>query len=173
MTIKMTSSKPNTNHEPAKILVLAIGNDSRNDDGLGWAAAERLGGLNTLLEVEMRYQLQVEDAELISTFPLVIFVDATKEDFDQGYRWYQILPSVSSGMNTHALQPPEVLALCKQVYNKTPLAFVLAISGHKWLLKTGLSNKAKKNLEAASNFLSQWLKQADLHTLLADSKRIR
>lgn len=160
MTAKITSFKPKLDLPPVSLLILAIGNDSRNDDGLGWAAAARLNAIPDL-EVEMRYQLQVEDAELLSNYALVIFIDATQESFDLGFKWEQTLEQSSlHHMNTHALQPEEVLGLCRQVYGRIPLAYTLAISGYKWGLKTGLTNKAKKNLEGAIAFLMHWLNHA-------------
>lgn len=160
MTVKTTSSNPNADVR-AKALILAIGNDSRNDDGLGWAAADKLAHFHPAVQVEMCYQLQVEDAELIQSYPLVIFIDASKDKYIRGFQWEQT-PYVDNiyTMNTHALKPTEVLALCNQVYGQRPLAYTLAISGYKWNLKTGLTNKAKRNLDDAITFLMQWINQA-------------
>lgn len=160
MTVKITSSSPSADVS-AQVLILAIGNDSRNDDGLGWAAADKLAHFHPAVQVDMRYQLQVEDAELIQAYPLVIFIDASKDEYPRGFQWEQT-PYVDTiyTMNTHALKPTEVLALCHQVYGQKPLAYTLAISGYKWNLKTGLTNKAKRNLDNAITFLMQWINQA-------------
>ena len=59
-----------------KTLVLGYGNRSRTDDGVGWFVLERLQELG-LPDVELHtsHQLDVDHAELISSFDDVIFVD--------------------------------------------------------------------------------------------------
>ena len=60
-------------------LLFAIGNDSRGDDGLGWAFAQLVEETNLFRgRLFYRYQLQVEDAELLTTCRQVIFVDACR-----------------------------------------------------------------------------------------------
>ena len=54
-------------------LLLAIGNCGREDDGLGWKFADYFQDMNIdTVAIEYRYQLQVEDAELISDYATVI-----------------------------------------------------------------------------------------------------
>ena len=66
--------------EKSGILIIGIGNSGRNDDGLGWKfvdiASQTMRGY---FDVEYRYQLQIEDAELVSKYNKVIFADATQE----------------------------------------------------------------------------------------------
>ncbi|PSR08953.1 MAG: Ni/Fe hydrogenase, partial [Bacteroidetes bacterium] len=64
-------------------LLLGIGNSGRADDGLGWAFAEAFSDQADLFEVELRYQLQIEDALLISTYQRVVIVDASVTVYDQ------------------------------------------------------------------------------------------
>jgi Ni,Fe-hydrogenase maturation factor len=67
------------------IIVLGIGNTGRQDDGLGWLFLDRLKEAGFEGAMEYRYQLQVEDAELISRYSQVIFVDASKTDLSNGF----------------------------------------------------------------------------------------
>ena len=46
-----------------KTIILGIGNNGRQDDGLGWAFLDFLEEQNTTIDLEYRYQLQIEDAE--------------------------------------------------------------------------------------------------------------
>ena len=56
------------------------------------------------------------------------------------------------------MQSPEtILYLSKELYNKEPEAFVLAISGNQWGLGTCLSQKAENNLQKAFLFFQQIL----------------
>ena len=62
-------------------LIYGIGNDGRQDDGLGWAFIERLEQIRPRPHACLRrtYQLSLEDADLISRYSRVLFVDATKD----------------------------------------------------------------------------------------------
>jgi hydrogenase maturation protease len=141
-----------------KRILIAIGNDARQDDGLGWA----LGNLvepQFAGEIAYRYQLQIEDADLISGFEEVVFVDAFKGALSAGYSWSSLTPALEFGFSTHALAPGAILALCESLYAHSPKAWLLAISGEAWELAHGLSPKAQQNLSCALEFLN---KRADL-----------
>ncbi|VGO14536.1 hypothetical protein PDESU_03099 [Pontiella desulfatans] len=59
-------------------LVIGYGNPGRLDDGLGPAFAERIQGLGLSgVTVESNYQLNIEDAELVSRYDTVVFADAS------------------------------------------------------------------------------------------------
>ena len=131
-------------------VLIAIGNDARQDDGLGWAFARALqdeGRFDGV--VEYRYQLQVEDADLIAPFDKVIFVDAAKTSLPGGYAFIPLEPALDFAFTTHALAPAAVLSLCETVYGRRPEAWLMAISGETWELEFGLSATGKRNLEAA------------------------
>ncbi len=103
-------------------LLLAIGNSARQDDGLGWVFAERLekeGGFDG--EIQFRYQLQVEDAELISSYDEVYFVDASKEGNEQGYIIRTCEAALDTSFSSHAVSPNTILYLCNDLYNRHPL----------------------------------------------------
>lgn len=131
-----------------KTLIIGIGNNGRQDDGLGWLfldALEKTVGT----DIEYRYQLQIEDAELISKYSTVIFVDATKENIKDGFYTKPCLPSEQYSFSTHALEPETILFLSNKLYSHNPKAFIFAIQGYDWNLKIGLSKKAKQNLNKA------------------------
>jgi hydrogenase maturation protease len=137
-------------------LLLAIGNDARQDDGLGWAFANTLEKHGQFPgEIAWRYQLQVEDADLIAGFNTVLFVDASKDTFENGFSFQPLQPALNFAFSTHALAPEAVLALAEQVCGKQPEAWLLAISGESWDLEFGLSPQAANNLSAALNFMEE------------------
>lgn len=137
--------------EPSdKRLLIAIGNDARQDDGLGWAYArvlEAQGGYEGA--VEYRYQLQIEDADLIASYDTVVFADASKTVLPEGYAFSRLEPALEFAFSTHALSPAAVLALCETVYGRCPEAWLLAIGGEAWELEFGLSEAGGRNLAAA------------------------
>ena len=136
-------------------LLFAIGNNGRQDDGLGWAFGEALEkGDNFDGEIHYRYQLQVEDAALISSAENVVFVDAYKGELPDGFQWKEVEPSADFEFTTHALSPEAVLFLCEKLYEKTPAAHCLLVEGEVWELGIGLSEKAKENLAKASAYFN-------------------
>lgn len=131
-------------------ILLAIGNSSRGDDGLGWAFAEALeGGDRFQGDIVYRYQLQVEDAELISHYPQVVFVDASQEEALQTFKWTAIYPQASSDYSSHRQQPEVILQLCLDLFGALPRARQLAIRGYQWELGQSISPRGWNNLEEA------------------------
>ena len=135
-----------------KTIVLGIGNNGRQDDGLGWMFLDFLEEQNANIDIEYRYQLQIEDADLISNYNRVIFVDATKEDTDDGFYLKPCLPSEAYSFSTHALNPETILYLSKKLYNHSPDASIFAIQGYDWELQIGLSEKGTANLDKAKKY---------------------
>jgi len=140
--------------EEDKILVLGIGNIGRQDDGLGWLFLDYLQTAKfENLDLEYRYQLQIEDSELLCNYKTVIFVDATKENTNDGFYYRICEASDKHSFSTHELCPETVLFLANNLYQHKPKAFILGIQGYDWNLEIGLSEKAKINLYKAEEFL--------------------
>lgn len=139
-----------------KKLLFAIGNSGRQDDGLGWAFGEALerGGLFSG-EIHYRYQLQVEDAELVAGADSVVFVDAFKGGLPDGFQWRGVGPSADFEFTTHALSPEAVLFLSETLYGKKPEAHCLLLQGEAWDLAIGLSANGIERLERALVFFEE------------------
>ena len=131
-----------------KILLIGIGNKGRGDDGLGWAFADRLTG-DDRFEVVYRYQLQVEDAELISRYDRVWFIDASHEALPGGFSCERLRGQGRFTYTTHSLHPEAVLQLCHQLFGKRPETCLLGISGEDFELGHGMSVAAAGHLEQA------------------------
>ena len=137
-------------------IIFGIGNCGRQDDGLGWAFLDALNkGEFKRATLEYRYQLQIEDAELIRNYDTVLFVDASKNDLKKGYRYEACKASNKHGFSTHTLAPETILYLAQQLYGHTPKAHVLAIQGYEWELRNGLTKNAVGNLNAAAEFFNK------------------
>lgn len=132
------------------ILLIGIGNTGRNDDGLGWQfadiAAEQFAAE---MDIEYRYQLQVEDAELVSTYKLVFFADASVTSLPEGFEIKHCHPAAHYMYSSHAQTPGTVLYLAKELYHHVPVAYTIAVEGNNWGMGTTISKKAIKNLEKA------------------------
>lgn len=146
----MNKSDPN-------ILVIGIGNTGRQDDALGWLFLDSLEKYSPAIPIEYRYQLQIEDAELISNYDAVIFVDATKEQTQEGFYFKECFSKKEHGFSTHALHPEAIVYLGKELYQTKTKTFVLGIEGYSWELKIGLSQKAENNLGKAYAYFLSWL----------------
>ena len=145
--------------ERTNLLVIGIGNCGRADDGLGWAFLDQLEAQEADFSMAYRYQLQIEDAEMISHHPVIIFVDATEEVLPDGFKWQVCRPMGSYSYSTHALAPEAVTILCEQLYDATPKVYILAIQGNDWGLKEGLSKGAQRNLLKALKFFNSKVDQ--------------
>ena len=157
----MSSAKPDTRQ-----LLIGIGNSARGDDALGWLFAGRaeeardrgqdgaLDGaphseLRGALEVVYRYQLQVEDAELIRGFDVVCFADASRETLHGGCALRPCTGAGGPAFSSHQQSPEAILALCQTLFDTAPQAWVLAIEGRRWGLGEALSEPARQHLESA------------------------
>jgi len=64
--------------EKSDILIIGIGNSGRNDDGLGWKFVDIISqSIQNSFDIEYRYQLQIEDADLVSKYKKVKIPEAT------------------------------------------------------------------------------------------------
>ncbi len=142
--------------ENNKTLLFGIGNCGRADDGLGWAFLDKVKPhLPNNFDVEYRYQLQVEDAELATQYQTVIFIDAHKIFFEKGFIWEACYPKATNSFTTHELDPETVMYLAKNIYNKQPQASIIGITGENFQLQIGLSEIAQENLTNALDFFNK------------------
>lgn len=139
-----------------KTLVYGYGNVGRKDDGLGvllagaieqWAETEGLVWIN----VDTNYQLNIEDAESISNYDVVYFVDASLEEIDD-VSISEVKPDDNKiEFSMHAISPAYVLKLCNDMFGKTPQTFLVHLKGYEWDFVEGLSQQAelilKKGIE--------------------------
>lgn len=131
-------------------IIFGIGNSGRSDDAIGWAFLDKIEQTGEFEgDLVYRYQLQIEDAELIRNAKQVIFVDAYQGKLKNGFEWKDCVPSNSYSFTSHELAPEAILFLCQDLYDILPSTKVLMIEGEDWDLNIGMSSKAKANLEAA------------------------
>lgn len=131
-------------------IIIGIGNSGRSDDGLGWAFLDAIKESGVIdCPMIYRYQLQVEDAELISHYDSVLFVDATLTVLQRGFQIIQVMPEIERSFTTHALEPSTIVGLCEEVYGVRPQTHLLMIEGEQWELSNRLSHIGRLNLDEA------------------------
>jgi hydrogenase maturation protease len=140
----------------APLLVIAVGNPARGDDGLGPALLERLAaeGLEDV-ELLLDFQLQVEHALDLVGREAVLFVDATKAAV--GVQLSPVAPAEALPALSHALTPAGVLHVARRLGQEVPDAWQLAIEGEAFGLGEGLNPAAQARLTAALTAARGWV----------------
>ncbi len=105
------------------ILLIAIGNPLRGDDGVAQAVLERMDPSFTA-ETRPIHQLTPEMAENIAGYETVIFIDADVSAAELSIEPVDQLPPLPAF--THASTPAEILALSKALYG---------FAGRAWLCR--------------------------------------
>jgi hydrogenase maturation protease len=140
--------KPSTS---PKILLYGYGNTSRQDDGLAIAFIDRMNShiiennLTTVL-TDSSYQLNPEDAIMISSYDIVVFIDATYESVNN-YNISKVKPTSDTSIFQHFVSPGFLLYLCDSIYQRIPVAYLLEIGGYSWKVNDTISKKAEMNLQ--------------------------
>jgi len=148
-----------------RIVVLAWGNPSRGDDGLGPALAARLetsaARFGRDVRVETDFQLQPEHAADLVDCDAAIFVDAAV-DAPEPFGFRRLTPARDRTFTTHAMSPEAVLAAYRDAFGvEPPPAYALAVRGESFDLGTGLSPGAMNRMEDAAAFLESLLGALD------------
>ena len=139
-----------------KNIIIGIGNCGREDDGLGWAFLDEIKSkLPSHFDIEYRYQLQIEDAELISHYDTVYFVDAHKDTLKHGFNCKTCIPIETHHFSSHELPPETILYLATHIYSKKPKSYIIGISGESFNLNIGLTKSARQNLKNAISFFEK------------------
>jgi len=113
-----------------RALVLGYGNRSRMDDGAGWFVVEQLQKAALAgTEFLTAHQLEVEFAETISHYDLVVFVDAAIPQSPQSVCRREITPGLQGHAVTHYFTPGDLLELCRSLYGRQPRAVLFSIRG--------------------------------------------
>lgn len=140
----------------APLLVIAVGNPARGDDGLGPALLELLDttgldGVESLVE----FQLQVEHALDLAERKAVLFIDASRTA--AGVELTRVTPAEALPTLSHALTPSGVLHVARRLGQGLPEAWQLAIEGASFELGAGLSDAARSRLPRALDAAQAWL----------------
>lgn len=158
-----------------KTLLLGYGNVDRQDDGVAWhilrAVAEHyqvrlpawpeetLYGITPDISGCFTLQLTPEIAELITTYPRVIFIDAHTGNIDQPVAMVEIQPAFQSSPFTHHLTPQTCLALAQSLFGSAPQAFLVSVRGYEFGFSRDLSPTTAKLAATAADEIVEQLDQ--------------
>ena len=149
--------------EKQKILIFGYENPGMQDDAVGnifvdkfeeWVKQENIENIS----FDSNYQLNIEDAEAISKFDMVIFVDASVEDIED-IAFTKVSPKESKiEFTMHAVAPSFILELCNRMYSKMPITYLLHIKVYEMEFMGEITNKAISNLNKAIDFVKENVK---------------
>ena len=123
-----------------RVLVVGYGNRSRTDDGVGWFVVEQLQESGRVdAEFLFLHQLEVELAETISHYDLVVFVDAATAQDPQLVTRKEVSPTLQGHAVTHYFTPGDLLALCQSLYYRQPQGTLFSIRGQDFNFGSTLS----------------------------------
>lgn len=117
-----------------KVLVIGYGNPLREDDGVGWVAAEAVGNAVTMfpgtqIDVETVHQLLPELADPISLADLVIFIDAAVSGKPGEILQHVVMPQGEKpGAFSHQVGPAGLLESARVLYGRFPPAYLFTIT---------------------------------------------
>jgi hydrogenase maturation protease len=141
-----------------KALIYAFGNPGRQDDALGNELVEAIQlwieheGVQNV-DCDSNYQLNIEDAELISHYKTVFFVDASMAAIED-VSFDKVEPSDAKvEFSMHAVSPAFVVDLCTKMYSNCPEAYLIQIKGYKWEFMEPMTEEAYQNLQKAISLL--------------------
>jgi hydrogenase maturation protease len=132
-----------------KLLVVGCGNTLRGDDGAGWLVASAVAdwGLPDVQAMAV-HQLTPELAVPLAAVDRAIFVDARLAGNEEVCR-VELLridsPVITLG---HVSDPRFVLALCRAVYGRQPLAWSMTIPATNLSLGASPSRSTRRGMEA-------------------------
>jgi len=118
----------------SRVLVLAVGNPLRSDDGLAWHVADELRRNNLPPDVEIItvHQLAPELAENASSADLVIFVDASSLGEPGALSCEKIAAAPAESGSSHHLSPQALVELTAMLYGRAPAAYLVSIAGRNF-----------------------------------------
>jgi len=149
-----------------KTLILGYGNDSRNDDGVGWFVVSELAKLNLPgVTLSTAHQLEVDVAETACDYDQVIFVDAAIPESSAAWWTAPVVPGFESHAVAHYLTPGDVLGLSQTLYGRMPRGVAFCIRGHDFNFGTTLSPETKLAAVAVVGQITALVTKTELETV--------
>ncbi len=143
--------------DPA-LVVLAWGNESRADDGVGPLLAHRIVALQKPQVVVIEdLQLHIEHVmDLVADVP-ALFIDASV-GIEDGFSLERIGPVADRSVTTHSISPQALLQLYESTLKRpAPDAFLLQVAGRNFELGETISDATMRAADAAWLFLEEIL----------------
>ncbi len=150
-----------------KILLYGYGNTTRQDDRLGIEFIHRMQEWlfrrhHDAVDCKTSAQLNLEDAEEVAAYDIVILVDASV-DHVTDYSFSKIETEATPAFTTHTVSPSNLLKLSRELYQGNPEIYLLQIQGYEWDFSEQLTIGATANLEKAVTFAQKKISELQSH----------
>ncbi len=129
------------------VLLIAIGNSLRRDDGAGHRVVELLAP-PPAVAVRNVFQLTPEIAEDLTGYGTVVFVDASVATDE--VKLEPVEPGAGPAPISHSLAPAEVIALARELFGFEGRAWLCHVPGVDFEDGEGLSAVAEANARTAA-----------------------
>jgi hydrogenase maturation protease len=141
------------------VLLLALGNGSRGDDGVGVALGRALVARlpHEQIHLEEAVQLLPEHAEQAAVADAVVFLDATVVGAPGEVHSHPVQARAAREALLHALTPEEILGLARLAYGRAPEALLVTIAGKDFSFVERLSEEVHAALDGAVEAALSWL----------------
>ena len=140
------------------LVVLAWGNESRGDDGVGPLLARRIASLDDpRIRLVEDLQLHIEHVMDLHEHTPALFIDASVS-VSEGFSVERITARSDHSVTTHTISPPALLKLYELTLDKpAPDAFLLHVAGRNFALGEEIGAAASAYADEAWDFLSNLL----------------
>ncbi len=140
----------NTNKNADRILIVGVGSTLHGDDAVGRLVSEAIADKHLPNVVSLSLtQLVPELVTLVVSARAVIFVDASVAD-QHNVEVREILPACPLSRRFHDTGPRELLALTRQCYGRSPLAWLVTIPARDVRIGDQLTDAAIRHVAEAT-----------------------
>lgn len=139
--------------ETKKIVLIGFGNEFRRDDGLGIKLLDLINEEIPKIKIQ---ELSIDILDDIKEFEIIIFIDAALEG--EAINFKKIEKEAKFSPLTHHISPEELLIWAENINKKSYEFYLLSIRGYDFDFGEEISEKAKKNLFKAKEYLENFLK---------------
>ncbi len=141
--------------------VVGYGNFHRRDDGIGPYVAGRIGkkvkhkkDIRTL----SLHQLDPDLIDELQSARMIIFVDATMDIIENGWKWERIFPEFKRFYHvTHLFSPSLILSLIHSLYQRNPETYIVSVQGDNFEFGHGLDPETQKRALKAASAIMEFL----------------
>ena len=140
-------------------MLLALGNTTRGDDGVGVVLGRALSGRLPpgIIHVEEAIQLLPEHAEAAARAEAVVFLDATVTGVPGAVSAHQVHLRAPREALLHALTPEEILGLARMAYGRAPQGLLVTVAGGDFSFSERLSPEVTAAVPTAVEKALSWL----------------
>ncbi len=156
----------------ATTLIVGYGNPTRGDDGVGYAAAERLAEEfpGPQVRVLALSQLALELAAEWSVVDRVILIDAARTGPAGSIQVEQIGPAVSAEPFSHHLAPAVLVECTRALYGRCPETWLVSVSGEYFEFSDHLSASVAAAMPQVSTRVRELIEKP-IHTPLSSREQ--